>query len=382
MRRLFLLLISLHGALHFLGFAKAFGLAELPQLTVPISRAGGMLWLAAGLLMLLSGMTLVLAPRVWWIVALAAVILSQVVIVSSWSDAKFGTIANLLILLGAVYGFASQGPSSVRAQYRRAVAARLETAPTSMPTLTEADLADLPEPVQRYLRVTGQIGRPRVHHFGVRWRGRIRSGPDDPWMEFIAEQVNFPDEPARFFAMHATRTGLPVDVLHVFQDGSATMRVRLLSLFPLVDARGPELTRAETVTLLNDLCLLAPAALVDAPVRWEPVDEHAVRAHYTLGSTTVSAVLDFNEDGELVDFVSDDRLAASADGKELTPLRWSTPVSEYRSFGGRRVSTRGAGLWHPPEGLYAYIELELTSLETNHQVGNPRSRPSVPSAPS
>ena len=38
------------------------------------------------------------------------------------------------------------------------------------------------------------------------------------------------------------------------------MRVRLLSLIPMVDASGPDLRRKETVTVFNDLCLLAPGA--------------------------------------------------------------------------------------------------------------------------
>ena len=29
---------------------------------------------------------------------------------------------------------------------------------------------------------------------------------------------------------------------------------------------------AETVTLFNDMCLFAPAALVGAPVRWTEID--------------------------------------------------------------------------------------------------------------
>lgn len=184
-------------------------------------------------------------------------------------------------------------------------------------------------------------------------------------MEFTAEQHNFLDEPSRFFLMDARRAGLPVDVLHVFQGDSATMRVRLLSVFQIVENAGPEMDQAETVTLFNDLCLFAPSALVDPSIRWEELDESSARAWYTVGDRTISAVLHFNEVGELVDFVSDDRLAASPDGKTFTPLRWSTPVSGYRDFGGRRVFSRGEGWWHPPEGAYAYIELELVELEVN-----------------
>lgn len=366
MRWLFLALIIAHGLIHFMGPAKAFGLADLPQLTQPISRGMGVVWLAAGVAMLLAGAAFVWGPRVWWLIAMGAVLLSQIAIVSSWTDARAGTVANILVLLGAIYGLASQGPPSFRASYAHAVETRLAAREhEEPPALTEADLAHLPESVQRYLRVTGSVGQPRIDHFRAVWRGRIRESPEDAWMTFTAEQVSFTrDDPARFFLMDARRGGLPVDVYHAFADGAASMRVRVLSVIPMVDERGPEVTLAETVTLFNDLCLLAPAALIDPAIEWDAIDERSVRAWYTLGENTISAVLEFNDAGELVDFVSDDR-SATSDGGRMTPLRFSTPVRDYRTFGDRRVMTRGEGRWHPPEGTFAYIELELVAFEVN-----------------
>lgn len=364
MRWAFFIVIAVHGLVHLLGFAKAFGLAELPGLAQPVSNAMGVAWLAAAVAMLSAAALFLLSPRLWWIAGGAAVLLSQIVIVSAWSDAKFGTVANAIVLAGIVYAFASQGPPSFRAEYRRAVEARLQQ-PVSPPLVTEADLAALPHLVQRYLRVTGAVGQPRVHHVRARWRGRIRASRNAAWMPFTAVQHNFLDEPARFFLMEARRAGVPVDVLHIFRHESATMRVRLLSLVPLVSARGADLDRAETVTLFNDLCLLAPAGLVDPAIAWEPLDPRSVRARYTAGANTISAVLTFNDAGELVDFVSDDRSMASPDGAAFTRLRWSTPASGYRRFGSRRALSRGEGRWHPPDGEFAYLELELLDLEVN-----------------
>jgi hypothetical protein len=30
------------------------------------------------------------------------------------------------------------------------------------------------------------------------------------------------------------------------------------------------MSQSETVTLFNDMCIMAPATLVDAPIAWEP----------------------------------------------------------------------------------------------------------------
>ena len=131
------------------------------------------------------------------------------------------------------------------------------------------------------------------------------------------------------------------------------MRVRACSLFTMVDASGPEMDRAETVTVFNDLCILAPAALVDAPVTWLAPDDHRVRATYTYGVNTIVAELTFNDDHELTDFVSDDRTAVSTDGKTFTPQRWSTPLASYRDFGSWHLAARGEGHWHAPDGEFA-----------------------------
>ena len=52
-------LLAVHGLIHLMGFAKAFGYAELPQLTKPISSEMGVAWLAAGLLVIASAVTMV-----------------------------------------------------------------------------------------------------------------------------------------------------------------------------------------------------------------------------------------------------------------------------------------------------------------------------------
>jgi hypothetical protein len=133
------------------------------------------------------------------------------------------------------------------------------------------------------------------------------------------------------------------------------------------------MTRAETVTLFNDLCILAPGGLIDAAIRWEAIDDHSARGHFTHGANTVAATLVFNDAGELVDFVSDDRLRSSADGKSFLSQRWSTPLRDYRTFGATRLATRGEGLWHAPapEGRFAYLTYELFEIEYNVQKHEP-----------
>ncbi len=376
-------LFLLHGLIHLLGFAKAFGLADVAQLARPISHPAGLLWLAAAALSLLAAAALFFAPRWWWAFGAGAIVISQAAIFSSWGDAKVGTLANVVLLVAVGYGFASRGPLSLRAEFEhdlKRVWPSVQAASTG--PVIEADLALLPDPVQRYLRRAGVVGRPPVTDFRATLTGRIRSAPDSAWMTFTADQLDIVDTPQRFFMMDARMKGLPVDVLHAFDHDGATMRVRLLSVRSMVDAKGPALTHAETVTLFNDLCVLAPGALLSPGITWEPIDHHSAAAHFTLGVNTVAAELRFDDLGDLVDFVADGRGAVSADGRTITPLRWSTPLRDYAQMGPARVATKADVKWHPDSGAWTYGEFELTSLAYNvanrtHSTQEPPDRPKL-----
>ena len=364
MKIAFALLLLLHGLIHLSGLAKAFGFAELPQLTQQISKPMGLVWLCAALLYVATTVALFASPTRWWMVGTAALVVSQVAVLSSWIDARFGTIANVIVLAGVVIGFASVGPWSLRAQFERDVSDGLRRT-ASMPLLRDADIAALPSVVQRYIRVSGAIGQPRVQNFRAHFQGRIRSGPAARWMVFTGQQYNFFDAPSRLFYMDATMFGIPLKVLHRFVGPSATMRVKLVALVPLVNARGPIMDKAETVTLFNDLCVFAPGALMSPNISWREIDAHTVNATFTNLAHTVSAVLSFNGAGELIDFVADGRGAVSADGKSFVEMRWSTPLRDYRGFGVHRMASHGDGVWHAPAGDYSYVEFDIDDLEFN-----------------
>ena len=143
-----------------------------------------------------------------------------------------------------------------------------------------------------------------VQDYQLRFTGRIRSGPDTPWMSFEARQRSVVEAPLRLFLMHARMRGLPVQAFHRYEGGRATMRVRLGGVIPVADAAGDVMDVSETVTVLNDMCLLAPATLLDPRIAWTARDDRSALARFTVNAHTVSATLYFGEDGLLTNFVS------------------------------------------------------------------------------
>jgi hypothetical protein len=363
MRIAFALLIGLHGLIHLLGPAKAFGWADVPQLRVPISPLGGALWLAAALLLVGAGLGLATgAPRWWWL-ALPGAGLSQILIARSWTDARFGTVTNLMIAVPLVLLALDARPSSFRSRFARDRDALLARPVRAAPLVTEADLAVLPPLMRTYLRRGGAVGRPRVRNVRVRFAARMRSSATSPWMKATATQYEFFDPPARLFHMNATRGGVPIDVLHRYVDRAATFQVRVAGLFPMVDRRGPVLTRAETVTLMNDVVVMAPAAILDLPFTWHTVGDRALRATFTNAGHTVAATLTFDAAGDLVGFRSDDR--PPDDAAAGRPVPWSTPISDYREVGGIRVGAHGDANWVDASGEWTYGSFDIRSIAYN-----------------
>ncbi len=165
--------------------------------------------------------------------------------------------------------------------------------------------------------------------------------------------------------MDATVKGLPADVFHAFDEHGATMRVRLASAVQLVDASGPVLTRGETVTLFNDLCVLAPGELVRPSIVWDTFDAHSANARFTLGENTIAATLFFGDGGELVDFESNDR-STSPEGAPGGQMPWTTPLRDFDVIGPARVARNAETLWHPDGGTpWTYGEFALKTLTYN-----------------
>ena len=254
-------------------------------------------------------------------------------------------------------------PTSFKNIYKTEVEQRLQTvADTSI--VSEEDIIHLPDPVKKYLYYVGVVGNPKISNFKAVFRGKMKNKMDGKWMNINSRQYNFYKEHARIFYIRSKKFGIPVTGLHLYVGDKATMRIKIVSLFTVVDARGDEMNQSETVTMFNDMCLLAPATLIDKNIRWETVESHLVKATFTNQDNTITALLYFNEQGELVNFISNDRFY-STDGETYHNYIWSTPVKDYKEIKGRKIPTYGEAIWDMPEGEFTYAIFNIKKIKYN-----------------
>ncbi|MCU0385926.1 MAG: hypothetical protein MUE38_07845 [Flavihumibacter sp.] len=347
MKILFLVLILLHAGIHFLGLRKS------PQV--------GWLWVLTGILLLVFAYLYFREVNYAWLAGGVAILISQWLLISNWKDARYGTILNLLLLFIVLVEF---GAFRMLKHFDILIASRLKNNPTNISQLiTETDMVHLPPIVKKYLSYTNSVGKPKIFNFRAVFKGGMRSNPDDSYMPMKTIQYNFTEEPSRFFRFTATKAGMPVAGIHRYDSAGAIFKVKLLNWFPIIDAKGHQLKQAETVTVLNDFCFIAPGALIDKRIQWEQVNDTVVIARFTNPPFTVSAHLYFSAKGQLINFISNDRF--ETDGKTYKNYPWLTPVSDYKELNGYRLGTR-AGLWYDrPDGKFQYGELELVEIEYN-----------------
>lgn len=252
---------------------------------------------------------------------------------------------------------------SVHSQFTDGVKAEFRKQPMAPgQVLTIDDIQHLPVRLQQYLVFAGAVGKPVPGNFRLVFDGRMVRKPGAEPMDMPVEQYNFFDRYARHFTMGSSIFLIPFAAVHQYSDESALFQVRIASLYNTVDLKGDTLTQAETVTILNDLCLYNPAALTDPRIRADETDSGWVRIRLKNGKNEVSAVLDISQAGVLNNFVSDDRYALEENGS-MRNVRWSTPVTNWKEVDGRRVPGWGAAVYHYPEGDFQYADFTFRSVE-------------------
>lgn len=256
------------------------------------------------------------------------------------------------------------GRVAFRRQVAREVADLFERARSAQPTVVaEAELAGKPEPVQRWLRAAGIIGKQRPITVRLRQEGLFRPGIGQRWMPITVEQY-YTTEPPGFvwFGMLTQSPFVSIAGKDTYVAGKGAMDIRALSLFRVLHLRGPELDQGSLLRYLSEIVWFPAAALIPA-ITWEGVDAHSAQATMRHEGVTASATFFFSDEGDVTN-VTAERYRTTDDGFALTP--WSTPISAYAEFHGVRVPRAGEAVWTLPTGEFPYARVRVTDVEYNH----------------
>lgn len=244
-------------------------------------------------------------------------------------------------------------------QAGRLMDSALEPAPE---IIQAADLEALPAPVRKWLLRSKVVGQERVSSVRLKQTGRMRTRGDGPWMEVRAEQYFNVKEPG--FVWKADVKMAPfvhLSGLDHFRNGAGKMNIRLLSLFPVVHAEGPEMDYSTLVRFLAEMQWF-PAAALHAYITWEPVGEKSARATIGVKGIKASGVFEFNGEGDLIRMTS--KRYRETNGSYVLS-DWGGVNTAFKEFHGVRIPSRSGIIWYEPNGEFEWYQCEIADIEYN-----------------
>lgn len=359
LRVLFALILLGHGLIHFMGFAKAFGYGNITQLTRDISKTAGILWAVTALLFVITAV-LYLLKKEWWFVALPAVLLSQVLIFIVWQDAKFGTMANCLVLLVGTVHYADWKFNN---RVTTEVTSLLSQSQAKNTLVTPKMLSPLPPVVQKWLLRSGVIGKELIYTVRLKQEGTMLTKPNGKWMPFKAVQYFSVDQPAFNWQTKVQAIpGIYLSGRDKYKNGQGEMLIKLLSLKNVVNAGGTEqMNQGTLVRYLSETCWF-PTAALSPYIKWEPIDSQSTKVTMNYSGVTADGVFLFNDQGDITGFEA--MRYGEFDGKTSLE-KWHITTKGYHVFEGVRVPYKSEVTWKLKSGDFTWLKLELLDLQYN-----------------
>jgi hypothetical protein len=191
-------------------------------------------------------------------------------------------------------------------------------------------------------------------------RGEFRASPEARWTPFTAEEII---ETTRSSFCWNARIGAAklgaITVTDAYEEGHGRLVVKLAGMVPLQKVLGPDADCGELQRYLASILLCPPILLNHSTLEWTTTGPHTLQVRDRDDPTGATLDVEIGEEGRPLGFRADrGRLV----GKQMILTPWSGTGSEFREYGGFLAPSRFEASWHLPEGPFAYIRGEVTSL--------------------
>lgn len=363
-RLLFAVPLVIHGLIHLMGFSKEWNLGPPSMLkrktTVPLTRAvakaAGLLWLSACLLLLGTAVLYLMQKDWYWMVGIAGVGLSQVLILLYWRDAKYATILNAIILVILIL---ARAQSNFDKGVDREVSAMLRASASVSSTTLASRRADLPHGVQKWLTASGAFNRT-LSSVRISQSGAMRTTPEGRWMNFQATQFCTIDPPA--FVWTAKIEAAPLFFIagrDKYENGKGNMLIKPLAFYTMADASGNEIDQGTMLRFMGEMIWYPEAAVMDY-IHWEEVAPDQALCTITYKGVTATGTFTFHPNG-LVQRFSAERFGDFQG--EFRKETWQVDVTGYKKMSDRQIPSACEVSWKLRSGDFLWLKQEITNIE-------------------
>ncbi|WP_224484724.1 DUF6920 family protein [Robertkochia aurantiaca] len=358
MRTAFIIIIALHALIHLMGFLKGFGISEFEGLSQPVSKTYGFLWLLAFLLLAFTLVLFATHSDFWWLSGIFSVILSQVLILVFWSDAKFGTLINLIILIASVVAWSNHAFLSKVEKEKAGIIQNSET--FSDEIITAEDISHLPNVVKKWLTNSEVIGKQRVPTVYLTQELLLKMKPDqESWYRGSAEQFFSVRPPAFIWTIDMKMNPImPVAGRDKFEAGKGEMLIKLLSLIPVANARDHEKVNQATLQRYLAEIVWFPSAALSDYIKWEALNEYSAKAIMTYEGTRGEGIFHFDHSGRFKKFTA----MRFQDSEKAEPTEWIVTATKTDTRNGVKIPVECEASWKMNDSTWTWLKLKITDI--------------------
>jgi hypothetical protein len=214
--------------------------------------------------------------------------------------------------------------------------------------------------LRSYLLPGGPASARGVRGIRTTQRGTIRSSAGARAVPFTAEE--FVDATCSRFRWEA-RMGASmittVQVTDAYEQGHGTLVVKKGPI-PLVRLAGPDVDRGELQRYLGYVQYCPPLLFNNPDLEWHASGPLRLSVRDRNDATGATVEIEQAADGRPLITRA---VRPMTQGKRSVLTSWSATGSDVHEWYGWRVARRLEASWHPPEGSFSYVQIELTSFE-------------------
>lgn len=224
--------------------------------------------------------------------------------------------------------------------------------------INEQDTIDLPEPVQRHLKLSGYTGKTKM----TLMKAYIPDAPlkdsdNKPPMIVDYTLCSFAKEPVRLaYIKTSILKIIPFEAYDSTQNGIGFMKGVIGKIFTLFNQTGPEMDKAQLLTWLGE-CFFIPASVTSKYISWEAIDERHAKATITYRNISGSGTFTFHENGLVKSFQTDERARIENDGS-ITYPEWSMVYEDFAKTDGIIHPSHVKTIWHDSDGDLVYFDAD------------------------
>ena len=317
-------------------------------------------WILAFLLFILAIILYLTNTNLWWLPCLIAILISQTLVFFMWQTLRLTTIPNFIVLIIVILSFSNWNFETKVKSEINGILTNLNLEKKQI--ITKKQLNNLPSPVSLWLENSGILDKPKIVSVRLKQKCQIKlNQKQGDWIPAKAIQYFNIEDPAFIWKVNMKINPiLKVSGRDKLENGKGNMLIKLFSLIPIVNERGPKINEGSLQRFLGEIAWF-PSAALNPYIKWYQIDKHSAKAVINYDGSECSGIFTFNEKGKITQFKTWRYMGNDNDQRH----EWIITVDSYKPFNGITIPNKLRANCKLENKKWTWIKIDIENIQYN-----------------